>query len=66
MAGLAEHDDPVEALLYGVVSASFCIVTLGFAGLAAATEELSRTRLEMLRPLVQTGLLDLQREIFYE
>jgi len=57
MAGLALHDDPMEGLLCGVVSASFCIETFGFAGVAAATEELSRTRLEMLRPLVQIGPL---------
>ncbi len=58
LAGLAEHDDPIEGLLYGTVSASFCIEALGFAGLAAATQEQSRNRLAMLRPLIQRGLME--------
>jgi sugar/nucleoside kinase (ribokinase family) len=52
LAGFAEHGDPIEGLLYGVVSASFCIEALGFAGLAAASEEQSRERLAILRPLM--------------
>ena len=39
LAGFAERNDPIEALLYDAVSASFCIEGLGIAGLAAATKE---------------------------
>ncbi len=53
LAGLVDHQDPVEALLYGVVSASFCIEAFGFSGLADATEDQAKRRLSELRPLVQ-------------
>jgi sugar/nucleoside kinase (ribokinase family) len=49
LAGFTEENDPIEALLYGAVSASFCIEGLGFAGLAAATEEKANARLMTLR-----------------
>jgi sugar/nucleoside kinase (ribokinase family) len=49
LAGFTEENDPIEALLYGAVSASFCIEGLGFAGLAAATEEKANSRLMTLR-----------------
>jgi hypothetical protein len=38
-AGFAEENDPIKALLYDAVSASFCVEGLSFAGLAAATKE---------------------------
>jgi sugar/nucleoside kinase (ribokinase family) len=53
LAGFVEKNDPIEALLYGVVSASFCVEGLGFAGLAAATGEKASARLAMLRQLVE-------------
>ncbi|MBB6142691.1 sugar/nucleoside kinase (ribokinase family) [Silvibacterium bohemicum] len=53
LAGLAEAQDPVEGLLCGVVSASFCVEGLGFSGMAAATEEKAKDRLTMLRQLVE-------------
>ena len=53
LAGFVAENDPIEALLYGVVSASFCVEGLGFAGLAAATVENASARLVMLRQLVE-------------
>jgi sugar/nucleoside kinase (ribokinase family) len=49
LAGFAEKSDPIEALLYGAVSASFCIEGFGLSGLAGATEERARERLDLLR-----------------
>ena len=57
LAGITEHGDPVESLLYGAVSASFCIETIGFAGLIAATEAEARLRLTMLRRKIDRGAL---------
>jgi sugar/nucleoside kinase (ribokinase family) len=59
LAGFAAHHDHVECLLYGAVSASFCIETFGFAGLASATGEEGNKRLDMLRPLVSRGPMEL-------
>jgi sugar/nucleoside kinase (ribokinase family) len=53
LAGFVAENDPIEALLYGVVSASFCVEGLGFAGLAAATVENASARLVMLRQFVE-------------
>jgi sugar/nucleoside kinase (ribokinase family) len=53
LAGFVEQKNPVEALLCGTVSASFCVEGLGFAGLAAATKEEARGRLELLRHQVR-------------
>jgi sugar/nucleoside kinase (ribokinase family) len=53
LAGFAEENDPIEALLYGAVSASFCVEGLGFAGLAAATEEKASARLAILRQRIE-------------
>jgi sugar/nucleoside kinase (ribokinase family) len=53
LAGFTTKNDPIEALLYGIVAASFCIEGLGFSGLAAATEEKAGARLAMLRPRVE-------------
>jgi sugar/nucleoside kinase (ribokinase family) len=44
LAGFAEGEDPINALLYGTVSAAFCIEHLGFSGLSGATEEKVTTR----------------------
>lgn len=53
LAGFAEENDPIEALLYGAVSASFCVEGLSFAGLAAATKEKARARLGTLRQRIE-------------
>ena len=53
LAGFVQQNDPIEALLYGLVSASFCVEGLGFTGLAAATGERARARLEMQRQLIE-------------
>jgi sugar/nucleoside kinase (ribokinase family) len=53
LAGFAEKNDPMEGLLYGLVSASFCVEGLGFTGLAAATKEKASTRLAMLRQFIE-------------
>ena len=53
LAGFATKNDPIEALLYGAVAASFCVEGLGFAGLAAATVENASARLVMLRQFVE-------------
>ena len=52
LAGFAEGEDPIEALLFGTVSASFCIEHLGFSGLSGATEEKVATRLATHRERV--------------
>jgi sugar/nucleoside kinase (ribokinase family) len=49
LAGFATKNDPIEALLYGAVAASFCVEGFGFTGLAAATEEKAEGRLALLR-----------------
>jgi len=42
LAGFADENDPIEALLYGAVSASFCVEGLGVAGLAARNRRKSQ------------------------
>lgn len=54
LAGLAQTGILSEALLWGVVSASFCIEGLGFASLIAATSEEAASRLFSLQPLIET------------
>ena len=49
LAGYAKEGDPIEALLCGAVSASFCVEGLGLAGLASATREKADGRLAALR-----------------
>lgn len=53
LACFAEKNDPIEALLYGTVSASFCIEGLGLAGFAAATEGKAKARLATLRQRIE-------------
>jgi sugar/nucleoside kinase (ribokinase family) len=53
LASYIEHCNPIEALLYGTVAASFCVEGFGFSGLAAATEEEARARLRALRQRVE-------------
>jgi sugar/nucleoside kinase (ribokinase family) len=49
LAGFTSIGDVVESLLYGVVSASFCVEGLGLEGLSAATREEARARVEGIR-----------------
>ncbi len=53
LAGFARQDHPVEALLYGAISASFCIEGHSFSGLVTATEAAAHSRLSTLRPRVE-------------
>jgi sugar/nucleoside kinase (ribokinase family) len=49
LAGFTKDGNPIEALLAGAVSASFCVEGLGLAGLVAATQEKANNRLSALR-----------------
>ncbi|MDQ0395687.1 carbohydrate kinase family protein [Labrys monachus] len=49
LVGLARTGDPLEALLFGAVAASFCVEALGSSRLAAATPGEARRRLDALR-----------------
>lgn len=53
LAGFARGDDPMTALLYGTVSASFCIESYSFSSLSAATGQEAASRLTALRPRVE-------------
>ena len=55
LASYAEHRDPVESLLAGVIAASFCIEERGFTRLLSATTNEIDTRLDLLRPRIQRG-----------
>jgi hypothetical protein len=50
-------NDPIKALLYGAVSASFCVEGLSFADLAAATKEEASARLGTLRQRIELRLM---------
>lgn len=52
LAGFLRQQDAEDSLLYGTVSASFCIERSGFDGLLEATEEEVQRRLHELRPIV--------------
>lgn len=49
LASFANTGDPFDALLAGAVSASFCVESLGLAGLVAVTREEAEGRLSTLR-----------------
>ncbi len=53
LAGFAKEGDPIEALLAGTVSASFCVEGLGLASLAAATRERADGKLSELRRRIE-------------
>ena len=53
LAGFARGDDPITALLYGTVSASFCIESYSFSSLSAATQKEAASRLGALRQRVE-------------
>jgi sugar/nucleoside kinase (ribokinase family) len=52
LAGFTRANDVVEALLCGVVSASFCVEGLGLEGLVAATREEACSRVSAVRKRV--------------
>jgi sugar/nucleoside kinase (ribokinase family) len=54
LVGLARTGDPLEALLFGAVSASFCVEALGSSGLANTTSAEARQRLDALRARTET------------
>jgi sugar/nucleoside kinase (ribokinase family) len=53
LVGYAAGRDPVEALLKGIVSASFAVAALGPRGLVAADPAIAAERLERLRERVE-------------
>jgi sugar/nucleoside kinase (ribokinase family) len=53
LAGFSQAYDPIEALLRGAVSASFCVESFGLSRLAAAMEEEAKNRLSMLRQRIE-------------
>ena len=53
LAGFADDGDATKALLYGAVSASFCVERPGFSGLSAATREDATARLAALRQRIE-------------
>jgi sugar/nucleoside kinase (ribokinase family) len=52
LAGFTQTHDLLDALLSGVVSASFCVEGLGLEGLVAATREAALSRVSTLRERV--------------
>jgi sugar/nucleoside kinase (ribokinase family) len=52
LVGFAREADPLDALLFGAVSASFCVEALGFSRLIDADGAAARDRLEALRERV--------------
>ncbi|HEX4768602.1 MAG TPA: carbohydrate kinase family protein [Lichenihabitans sp.] len=55
LVGYVRTQDPIEALLHGAVSASFCVEALGVTGLLGSRPEVARERLQTLR-----GAIDMQ------
>jgi sugar/nucleoside kinase (ribokinase family) len=53
LGGLSRRNDPLEALLCGAVSASFCIEGIGCSSLVEATDEVANSRLSKLRQHVE-------------
>jgi sugar/nucleoside kinase (ribokinase family) len=53
LAGFSKECSPIEALLAGTVSASFCIEGLGLAGLVAAAREKADIRISALRKRIE-------------
>jgi sugar/nucleoside kinase (ribokinase family) len=52
LAGFTQNDNVVDALVCGVVSASFCVEGLGLEGLVAATKEEAHLRVSAVRKSV--------------
>ena len=53
LVGYVRTGDPVEALLHGAVSASFCVEALGVAGLLGSQPDVARERLQALRGAIE-------------
>ena len=49
LVGFVRTGDPVQALLHGAVSASYCVETVGCTGLLASTPEAAAARLDQIR-----------------
>ena len=62
LARFAYDENPMESLLYGAVSASFCVESYGLAGLTSATLSDASARLASLRSLVSSDALELAYE----
>jgi len=60
LASFSKDGNPIEALLAGTVSASFCIEGLGLAGLIAATREEADNRISTLRKRLKPSVTMLQ------
>ena len=54
LVGYIRTRDPLDALLHGAVSASFCLETVGVTGLLNSTLDGARGRLDALRTMVAT------------
>ena len=54
LVGYVRTRDPLEALLHGAVSASFCVETVGVTGLLNAAPDEARRRLDALRTAITT------------
>ena len=57
LARFIRDEDPIEGLIFGAVSASFCVEQQGFNGLLSATGEVALMREEELRRRVSSGAL---------
>ncbi len=53
LVGYLRSRDPVKALLHGSVSASFCVETVGCAGLLSSTPEAAEARVAQFRNAVE-------------
>ena len=53
LVGFTQAHSPLDALLFGAVSASFCVEALGSSGLARATRDEAHQRLAALRRRVE-------------
>jgi sugar/nucleoside kinase (ribokinase family) len=54
LVGYVRTRDPLEALLHGAVSASFCVETVGVTGLLNAPPDVAHRRLDALRGTLDT------------
>lgn len=62
LARFSLDENPIESLLCGTVSASFCVESFGFEGLLSASLSDAVRRLDSLRPLVSQGAFELAHE----
>jgi sugar/nucleoside kinase (ribokinase family) len=57
LTGYAKTRSPIEAILWGSVSASFAVAAMGPAGLVAAKPAEAQSRLDRLRPRLDAHAL---------